>query len=82
MKTNNSVVYKTEIGKIQVSLNYSDHSKKYYVEGSLYGKLETGGSSYRKEIKSAIKKFIKDRNLKMNGNIEHSIYGIYSVGVE
>ena len=76
------VVYKTDVAKIQVSMHYSEHKKNRYVQGSLYGKLETGGrSSDASTIKFCIKKFIQDNNIKMNGKISHSIYGIYSVDV-
>ena len=77
----NSVVYKTDSGNIQVAIHYSEHKNFWYVQGSMYGKLETGGSSVASTIKGAIKKFIKENNLKMNGKISHSIYGIYSVDV-
>lgn len=73
------VVYKTDSGNIQVAIHYSEHKKIWYVQGSIYGKLETGGSSNAPAIKLCIKKFIEDNNLKMNGKISHSIYGIYAV---
>lgn len=77
-----SVVYKTDSAKIQVTMHYSQHKKKWYVLGSIYGKLETGGgSSIAPSIKGAIKNFIKDNDLKINGKISHSIYGIYTVDV-
>ena len=41
----NSVVYKTDFAKIQVAIHYSEHKKNWYVQGSIFGKLETGGSS-------------------------------------
>jgi hypothetical protein len=75
-----SVVYKTDVGNIQVAMCYSQHKKNWYVQGSIYGKLETGGgSSNASAIKGCIKKFIQDNDLKMNGKISHSIYGIYAV---
>ena len=77
----NSVVYKTDFAKIQVAIHYSEHKKNWYVQGSMHGKLETGGSSITSAIKGCIKKFIEDNNLKMNGKISHSIYGIYAVDV-
>lgn len=78
----NSVVYKTDSGNIQVAIHYSEHKKTRYVQGSMHGKLETGGgSSIAPSIKGAIKKFIDENNLKMNGKISHSIYGIYAVDV-
>ena len=77
----NSVVYKTDSGNIQVAMHYSEHKNFWYVQGSMHGKLETGGSSVASTIKFCIKKFIKDNDLKMNGKISHSIYGIYSVDV-
>lgn len=76
-----SVVYKTDSGNIQVAIHYSEHKNFWYVQGSMHGKLETGGSSVAPAIKGAIKNFIKDNNLKMNGKISHSIYGIYAVDV-
>ena len=75
----NPVVYKTDSGNIQVAINYSEHKKNWYVQGSLYGKLETGGSSVASTIKACIKTFIQNNDLKMNGKISHSIYGIYAV---
>ena len=77
----NSVVYKTDSGNIQVAIHYSEHKKNWYVQGSQFGILETGGSSIASAIKCSIKKFIEDNNLKMNGKISHSIYGIYAVDV-
>ena len=78
----NSVVYKTDSGNIQVAVHYSEHKNFWYVQGSMHGKLETGGgSSIASTIKLCIKKFIQDNDLKMNGKISHSIYGIYSVDV-
>ena len=77
----NSVVYKTDFAKIQVAIHYSEHKKNWYVQGSQFGILETGGSSIASIIKGCIKKFIKDNDLKMNGKISHSIYGIYAVDV-
>ena len=77
----NPVVYKTDSGNIQVAINYSEHKKNWYVQGSLYGKLETGGSSVASTIKACIKTFIQNNDLKMNGKISHSIYGIYAVEV-
>ena len=76
-----TVVYKTNFGKIQVAMHYSEHKKTRYVQGSQFGILETGGSSIASTIKSCIKKFIEDNDLKINGKISHSIYGIYSVDV-
>ena len=76
-----TVVYKTNFGKIQVAMHYSEHKNFWYVQGSQFGILETGGSSIASTIKSCIKKFIEENNLKMNGKISHSIYGIYSVDV-
>ena len=76
-----SIVYKTDFGKIQVSIHYSNHKKIWYVQGSQFGKLETGGSSFASTIKGCIKKFIEDNKLKMNGKINNSIYGIYAVDV-
>ena len=73
------VVYKTDVAKIQVAIHYSEHKKKWYVQGSIYGKLETGGSSVASTIKACIKTFIQNNDLKMNGKISHSIYGIYAV---
>ena len=76
------VVYKTDVAKIQVAIHYSEHKKNWYVQGSLYGKLETGGrSSVASTIKFCIKKFIEDNKLKMNGKVTHYIYGIYAVDV-
>ena len=77
-----SVVYKTDVGKIQVSMYYSDHKKCWFVQGSQFGKLETGGSSISSAIKGAIKKFIENNKLEMNGKISHSIYGIYAVDIK
>ena len=77
-----TVVYKTEFAKIQVSMNYSEHKNFWYVQGSQFGILETGGgSSIASTIKSCIKKFVENNNLKINGKISHSIYGIYAVEV-
>ena len=78
---NISIVYKTDVGKIQVAMHYSEHKKNWYVQGSIYGILETGGSSNASVIKGAIKKFIEDNNIKMNGKITHYGYGIYAVDV-
>ena len=77
----NPVVYKTDFGRIQVAINYSEHKKNWYVQGSLYGKLETGGSSVASAIKGCIKKFIENNKLQANGKITHYIYGIYAVEV-
>ena len=76
-----SIVFKTDFGRIQVAINYSEHKKNWYVQGSKFGILETGGSSVASTIKFCIKKFIQNNDLKMNGKISHSIYGIYSVDV-
>ena len=76
-----SIVYKTDVAKIQVAMHYSEHKKSWYVQGSIYGILETGGSSVASVIKGAIKKFIEDNNIKMNGKITHYGYGIYAVDV-
>lgn len=76
-----SIVFKTDFGRIQVAINYSEHKKNWYVQGSKFGILETGGSSVASTIKACIKKFIEDNDLKMNGKISHSIYGIYAVEV-
>ena len=78
----NSVVYKTDAGKIQVAVHYCDHKKNWYVQGSQFGILETGGSSIASIIKGCIKKFIENNKLKMNGKITHYGYGIYAVDVE
>ena len=80
-KQDKSIVYKTDAGKIQVALHYSEHKHVWYVMGSMYGKLETGGSSVASTIKVCIKKFIEDNNIKMIGKITHFIYGIYAVEV-
>ena len=77
----NSVVYKTDVAKIQVAIHYSEHKKNWYVQGSQFGILETGGSSVASTIKLCIKKFIENNKLKMNGKIIHYIYGIYAVDV-
>ena len=77
----NSVVYKTDSGNIQVAVHYSQHKKTMYVQGSMYGKLETGGSSVASIIKGCIKKFIKDNDLKINGKVTHYGYGIYAIDV-
>ena len=37
-----TVVYKTDVAKIQVSMHYSEHKKNWYVQGSQFGILETG----------------------------------------
>ena len=76
-----TVVYKTDFAKILVSIHYSEHKKKWYVQGSIYGKLETGGSSFTSTIKACIKNFIEKNKLQMNGKISHCIYGIYAVEV-
>ena len=76
-----SVVYKTDFAKIQVAIHYSEHKKNWYVQGSIFGKLETGGSSITSAIKGCIKKFIEDNKLQANGKITHYIYGIYAVDV-
>ena len=81
-KEEKTVVYKTDVGKIQVAMHYSEHKKNWYVQGSIYGKLETGGSSIASTIKGAIKKFIENNKLKIKGKITHYIYGIYAVDVE
>ena len=75
------IIYKTDFGKIQVAIHYSEHKKNWYVQGSMHGKLETGGSSVASTIKFCIKKFIEDNNLKMNGKVTHYGYGIYAVDV-
>ena len=80
-KIEKSVVYKTDVAKIQVSMHYSEHKKTWYVQGSIYGKIETGGSLVASTIKGCIKKFIEDNNIKMIGKITHFIYGIYAVDV-
>ena len=77
----NSVVYKTDVAKIQVAIHYSEHKKSWYVQGSVYGQLETGGFSFTSTIKACIKNFIENNKLKMNGKIIHYIYGIYAVDV-
>jgi len=76
-----SVVYKTDSGNIQVAMHYSEHKKNMYVQGSIYGKLETGGSSVASTIKLCIKKFIEDNDLKINGKVTHYGYGIYAIDV-
>ena len=75
------IIYKTDFGKIQVAIHYSEHKKNWYVQGSMHGKLETGGSSVASTIKFCIKKFIEDNKLKMNGKVTHYGYGIYAVDV-
>ena len=76
-----TVVYKTEFAKILVSIHYSEHKKNWYVQGSQFGILETGGSSIASTIKSCIKKFVENNKLKMNGKITHYGYGIYAVDI-
>ena len=76
-----SVVYKKDVAKIQVAMHYSEHKKTWYVQGSIYGMLETGGSLFTSTIKGCIKKFIEDNKIKMNGKITHYGYGIYAVEV-
>ena len=80
-KEEKTVVYKTDVGKIQIAMHYSEHKKNWYVQGSMHGKLETGGSPIASTIKGAIKKFIENNKLKMNGKIIHFGYGIYAVDV-
>ena len=80
-KEEKSIVYKTDAGNIQVALHYSEHKKNWYVQGSMYGKLEMGGSSVASTIKACIKKFIEDNNIKIIGKIIHFGYGIYAVDV-
>ena len=80
-KEDKSVVYKTDFGRIQVAMHYSEHKHVWYVMGSMYGKLEMGGSSVASTIKGCIKKFIESNNIKMNGKITHYNYGIYAVDV-
>ena len=80
-KEDKSIIYKTDFGKIQVAMHYSEHKHVWYVMGSMYGKLETGGSSVASTIKGAIKKFIEDNNIKIIGKIIHFGYGIYAVDV-
>ena len=75
----NSVVYKTDFAKIQVAIHYSEHKKNWYVQGSIFGKLETGGSSIASTIKACIKTFIQNNDLKMIDRITHYGYGIYAV---
>ena len=76
-----TVVYKTDFAKILVSIHYSEHKKSWYVQGSIYGKLETGGSSIASTIKGCIKNFIEKNKLQINGKITHYGYGIYAVDV-
>ena len=78
-KQEKSIVYKTDFGRIQVAMHYSEHKKNWYVQGSKFGILETGGSSVAPTIKACIKKFIVDNDLKMNDKITHYGYGIYAV---
>lgn len=80
-KEEKSIIYKTDFGKIQVAMHYSEHKHVWYVQGSMYGKLEMGGSSVASTIKGCIKKFIEDNKLQANGKITHYIYGIYAVEV-
>ena len=75
----NPVVYKTDFAKIQVAMHYSEHKKNWYVQGSIFGKLETGGSSIASTIKACIKTFIQNNDLKMIDRITHYGYGIYAV---
>ena len=77
-----SIIYKTSVGKIQVSMFYSNHSKCWVVQGSRYGILECGGSSITSTIKGTIKNYIEKNNLQIKGKITHSIYGMYSVEVQ
>jgi hypothetical protein len=63
-------------------MHYSEHEKRWVVQGSQAGVLEFGGSSISAMIKGVMKKFIKDNELEINGAITHSIYGIYVVGVK
>ena len=77
----NSVVYKTDVAKIQVAIHYSEHKKNWYVQGSKFGILETGGSSVAPTIKGCINKFIQNNDLKINDKITHYGYGIYAVYV-
>lgn len=80
-KEEKSIVFKTDFGRIQVSMHYSEHKKNWYVQGSLYGKLETGGSSVASTIKACIKTFIQNNDLKIIDKITHYNYGIYAVYV-
>ena len=80
-KEDKSIVYKTDFGKIQVAIHYSEHKKNWYIQGSKFGILETGGSSVASTIKFCIKKFIEDNKLKMIDKITHYNYGIYAVYV-
>lgn len=82
MENNKAIIYKTDVGQIQVSMHYSDCRKCRVVQGSQFGKLETGGSSISSAIKGAMEKFIKNNKLEMDGKISHSIYGIYSVKIK
>ena len=76
-----TVVYKTDFAKILVSIHYSEHKKNWYVQGSQFGILETGGSSIASTIKGCIKNFIVKNKLQINGKITHYGYGIYAVDV-
>ena len=74
-----SIVFKTDFGRIQVAINYSEHKKNWYVQGSKFGILETGGASIASTIKACIKTFIQNNDLKMIDRITHYGYGIYAV---
>jgi hypothetical protein len=76
---NTEMVYKTESGKILVSLCESERQGKW-VQGSMFGILETGRSANSKLIRAAIKKFSNDNGLNIS-DISHSIYGIYAANV-
>ncbi len=70
-----NAIYKTDVGKISVCLCESERQGKW-VQGSMFGYLETGGSANAKYIRAAIKKFAESNNIKIDA-INHSIYGIY-----
>ena len=78
-KKKKSIVFKTDFGRIQVAINYSEHKKNWYVQGSKFGILETGGASIASTIKACIKTFIQNNDLKMIDRITHYGYGIYAV---
>lgn len=78
-KEDKSILYKTDFGRIQVAIHYSEHKKNWYVQGSKFGILETGGASIASTIKACIKTFIQNNDLKMIDRITHYGYGIYAV---
>ena len=74
------LIFKTDIGKVIVSISEADKYGIAKLSGSLFGVLVTGGSYIGKYVRPAIKMYAEINNIKI-GTIKHCLYGSFKADI-